>query len=127
MWNGLKKEITFSFDDGIEQDKRLIALFDKYGLKCTFNINSGFFGMKSSLIRNEREVRHDKIDAEEIHDIYQNHEVAVHGLTHQNFRFIPTDEKLIEQIEEDRKSLKKLTGKEIVGAGYPHGGTNEHV
>ena len=83
--------------------------------------------MESSLIRNEREVRHDKINSDEIHKVYQNHEVAVHGLTHQNFRFIPTDEKLIEQIEEDRIALKRLTGKKIIGVAYPHGGTNEHV
>ena len=33
MWNGKNKAVTFSYDDGITQDKRLIKLFDKYGLK----------------------------------------------------------------------------------------------
>ena len=42
MWNGKKKAITFSFDDGVSQDIRLIELFNKYGLKGTFNLNSGF-------------------------------------------------------------------------------------
>ena len=39
---GKKKAITFSYDDGVTQDERLISLFNKYGLKCTFNLNSGF-------------------------------------------------------------------------------------
>jgi len=35
------KAVTFSYDDGVEQDKRLIQLLNKYNLKCTFNLNSG--------------------------------------------------------------------------------------
>lgn len=42
MWNGKKKAVTFSFDDGVTQDIRLIEIFNKYGLKGTFNLNSGF-------------------------------------------------------------------------------------
>ena len=41
MWNGKKKAVTFSYDDGVEQDRRLIALFNKYGMKATFNQKSG--------------------------------------------------------------------------------------
>ena len=40
MFNGKMKAVTFSYDDGVTQDKRLIELFNKYGLKATFNINS---------------------------------------------------------------------------------------
>jgi peptidoglycan/xylan/chitin deacetylase (PgdA/CDA1 family) len=39
MWNGKKKAITFSFDDGVLQDIRTIEILDKYGLKATFNLN----------------------------------------------------------------------------------------
>ena len=41
MWNNKKKAITFSFDDGVEQDIKFIEICDKYGLKATFNLNSG--------------------------------------------------------------------------------------
>ena len=40
MWNGKNKAVTFSFDDGVEQDKLLIPILDKYNLKATFNLNS---------------------------------------------------------------------------------------
>ena len=45
MWNGKKKAITFSFDDGVTQDIRVIKILNQYGLKGTFNLNSGFFGL----------------------------------------------------------------------------------
>ena len=38
------KIITFSFDDGTQFDKRLIDLFNKYHMKCTFNILSSKLG-----------------------------------------------------------------------------------
>ena len=34
MWQGKKKAVTFSFDDGVTQDIRLIEILNKYGLKC---------------------------------------------------------------------------------------------
>ena len=40
MFHGKFKAVTFSYDDGVSQDVRLIALLDKYGLKATFNLNS---------------------------------------------------------------------------------------
>ena len=36
---GLKRIVTFSFDDGSQNDVRLISLFDKYRLKATFHLN----------------------------------------------------------------------------------------
>ena len=43
-WPGfLRKAVTLSYDDGVVFDKRLISIMDKYGLKGTFNINSGAF------------------------------------------------------------------------------------
>ena len=39
-----RKALTFSYDDGVRQDKRLVKLFLQHGLKGTFNICSGFQG-----------------------------------------------------------------------------------
>ena len=126
MWNNKKKAITFSFDDGVLQDKRLIEILDKYGLKATFNLNSGKFGLKESLIRSEVLVRHDMVEAEEVRELYKNHEVALHGLNHKTCVLLD-DDTLIKEIEEDRKNLEVLMGEVIVGMAYPHGSTNEHV
>ena len=37
--NAKKKALTFSYDDGVEQDARLMEIFNKNGLKGTFNRN----------------------------------------------------------------------------------------
>lgn len=39
---GKAKAVTFSYDDGDRGDIRLAETINKYGIKCTFNINSGF-------------------------------------------------------------------------------------
>ena len=123
MWNGKKKALTFSFDDGVTQDIRLIEILDKYGLKCTFNLNSEFLGLDGTLDRNGRTVRHDKIARDKIKEVYKNHEVAVHTLTHP---FLPElDEKeIIHQVEKDRENLSEICGYEVVSMAYPCGGRN---
>ncbi len=37
--DGKAKAVTFSYDDGVPQDKRLAELFVSYGMKATFNLN----------------------------------------------------------------------------------------
>ena len=38
---GKIKALTLSYDDGVEQDEKLVDIMVKYGLKGTFNLNSG--------------------------------------------------------------------------------------
>ena len=125
MWNGKTKAVTFSFDDGVTQDIRLIEILNKYGLKSTFNLNSEFLGLNGTLDRNGRTVRHDKINPEKVKEIYAGHEVAVHTLTHP---FLPScsDEEIIRQVEQDRINLSKICGYEVVGMAYPCGGENNN-
>jgi peptidoglycan/xylan/chitin deacetylase (PgdA/CDA1 family) len=123
MWNGKNKAVTFSFDDGVSQDERLIEIFNKYGIKCTFNLNSEFLGMDGTLDRNGRIVRHDKISSDRIRDVYKGHEIAVHTLTHPNLTTLSDDE-ITRQVEEDRRRLSILAGYEVLGMAYPCGGIN---
>ena len=117
------KYLTFSFDDGVTQDRRLIELFNKYGLKATFNLNSSLFGLKGGWEHNGKFLNHNKVLASEIKDLYAGHEVAVHTLTHPNLTG-ESDEAVAYQVEEDRKQLSRLTGYEVCGMAYPCGGTN---
>ena len=124
MFNGKMKAITFSYDDCTTQDIRLVELFNKYGVKATFNINSELLGNSNELIRKGVKVGHNKLNAEEIARVYEGHEVAVHTLTHPYLQCIEDDEEIIRQIEEDRKNLEKLVGYEISGMAYPNDGKN---
>ena len=123
MFNGKMKALTFSYDDGVTQDQRLISLFNKYGMKATFNLNSELLGKPGSLLREGVTVAHVKPLPEEVRGIYEGHEVASHTLTHP---MLPdqSDDEIIRQVEQDRLNLSELVGYEIVGMAYPGGGVN---
>ena len=123
MWEGKNKAITFSFDDGVRQDKVLVEILNKYGLKSTFNLNSALLGLEPKLECNGRIVDHSKVQFSEVKDLYKGHEVAVHTLTHE---FLPRmcEEAIVYQVERDRLTLSDLVGYEVVGMAYPNGGQN---
>ena len=118
-----KKAITFSYDDGVVQDIRLIELLNKYGLKCTFNLNSELLSKKGMLIREGKRIAHYKIHTEDVKHIYEGHEFAVHTLTHPNLTQCD-DKEIIRQVEADRLNLSELVEYEVVGMAYPCGGVN---
>ena len=125
MFHGKKKAVTFSYDDGVTQDIRLIEMFNRYGLKGTFNINSELLGREGQLVCGGATVNHTKVKPEDVREVYQGHEVAVHTLTHPNLTQ-QTEEEVIRQVEEDRKNLERLVGYEVCGMAYPCGGANNN-
>ena len=126
MWNGKKKAVTFSFDDGVTQDIRLVEILNRYHLKGTFNINSGLLGLPGFLDRDWGKVNHTKIKASEVKTLYAGHEIAVHSLTHPTLVGLD-EETIIRQVEEDRKALEGLCGYPIVGMAYPNGPNDDRV
>ena len=118
-----KKAITFSYDDGVTQDIRLVELLNKYGLKCTFNINSELLAHKGMLMREGLRISHYKVHPQDVREIYEGHEVAVHTLTHPHLPQCD-DAEVIRQVETDRLNLSNLVGYEVVGMAYPGGGVN---
>lgn len=125
MFNGKMKALTFSYDDGVDQDVRLIEIFNKYNLKATFNVNSGLLGRREDVLNiRGKIVNHHKAFASDVRSIYEGHEVAVHTLTHPLLPNISDDGEIIRQVEEDRLKLSELCGYEVVGMAYPCGGQN---
>ena len=123
MFDGKMKAVTFSYDDGVLQDERLISIFNKYGLKGTFNINSELLGKPGCLEMFGGKVDHTKIQPDRVKDVYKGHEVAVHTLTHPNLTTLDEAE-VIRQVKEDQINLSKLVGYEVYGMAYPCGGVN---
>ena len=124
MFDGKMKALTFSYDDGVLQDRRLIEIFNKYGLKATFNLNSGFFGGKWTLVRDGVTVDHSKPAAADVKHIYAGHEVAAHTKKHPFLPSVTDEAEIVRQVEEDRLALSELVGYEVVGFAYPGGGIN---
>lgn len=118
-----QKYVTFSFDDGTLQDIRLIELLDRYGVKATFNLNSGLLGRPGTLIRNGKTVDHTKICADDIRTVYMGHEIAAHSLSHPRLTKMETSD-VIREVERDRLRLSEMAGYEVYGFAYPCGGVN---
>lgn len=122
--DGKTKVLTLSYDDGVVQDARLIEIMNKYGIKGTFNINSGRFLSEDS----SRTVIKGNLKLSEAKELYLNspHEIAVHSLTHPFLDKLDTAE-VIYEITEDRKSLENNFGKLVRGMAYPYGTYNNTV
>ena len=128
MFNNKKKAVTFSYDDAVTQDIRLIELLNKYGLKSTFNLNSGLLGTNAILDRVGKRISHYKIHPEDVKSVYEGHEIAAHTLTHLNLLWLD-DQEVTRQVEQDRLNLSELAGYEVIGMAYARGGenNNDHV
>lgn len=122
--NGLKKAVTFSYDDGILQDRRLVQLFNQYGIKSTFNLNYGLLS-EDGYWENQGVIVK-RLPLEEVVSLYEGHEIANHGLQHPNIAAASFTEKQL-QIVEGKKRLEELTGKVIDGMAYPFGTVDDDM
>lgn len=115
------KAVTLSYDDGVAQDKRLIAIMQKYGVKGTFNVNGGMFGKTPTEFKG-------RMTAEEAYKLYteSGNEVAVHGYKHRSLAELDGAFAL-DDILADRKSLEKLFGKVVKGMAYANGSYSDEV
>lgn len=124
MWNGKNKAVTFSYDDGVEQDRRLVELFNKYGMKATFNINSGIQTGANFFTERDSGILVRRMNQKGLKKLYEGHEIASHGLTHANP--VECDEEtMYNEVMADKRNLEALFEKKVVGYAYPYGGYND--
>lgn len=124
MWNGHAKALTFSYDDGVVQDVRLVELFNRYGLKCTFNLNSGI--MSYANCWEGRGVSVHRMNAAGLPELYRGHEIAVHTLTHPDLTQYDAGT-IRNEVLLDKQNLERMFDCEVVGMAYPYGAYNEEV
>lgn len=111
--NGKAKAVTFSYDDGVPQDKRLVELFNKYGIKATFNFNCDF-------------MRGENFSKEQIWEYFlsKGHEIAVHGANHRaNGNLRPIEG--IRDVLDCRLELEDKCDQIIRGMAYPDSGITQ--
>lgn len=104
---GKHKVLTMSYDDGKQEDKRLVEIFNRYHIKGTFHINSG--------IKDEVRIKED-----EWAEIYKGHEVSCHTVLHPTIERCPLDQVAL-QVLEDRRALERVVGYPVRGMSYPNG------
>lgn len=112
---GCKKILTMSYDDGLSFDRRLVELFNQYGIRGTFHLNS------SSLKSGDG-----KICETEAADLYKGHEISVHTVTHPMINQIPVQQ-MVQEIWEDKKALEAIAGYPVRGMSYPYGVWNSQL
>ena len=138
-----EKFFTVSYDDGTEQDIRVIALMEKYGIKGTFNLSSGLFGKKSYIrlvegrgrsaafkdeANPEEYIDHFILSEKDAKKLYShpNIEVASHG-THHLVQTGLTPDGTFEEITRDVERLSELFGYRVVGHAFPKDTFNDNV
>ncbi len=109
------KALTFSYDDGVIEDRRLVEIFNRYKMKCTFNVSAGRAGSTPRFI-----------PLSEYAELYKGHEIASHGYKHLNMNSLD-DAAMEKEIREDLVSLEKAVGYPVKGFAYPYGANSERV
>lgn len=123
---GRPKALALSYDDGVEQDTRLVELLEQYRVKCTFNLNSGLYAPEGTVY--PAGTIHRRMTEPQVSALYRNPliEVAVHSATHPFLDKLPTA-LAMEEIISDRRALEKQFGVLVRGSAYPYGTYNDEV
>lgn len=123
---GLSKALTLSYDDGVEQDIRLVEILDKHGLKGTFNLNSGMF-VPEGTVWPEGTI-HRRMSLAQARKLFIGscHEVAVHGVVHHAMTELP-DAQVVWETIRDRENLEREFGGIVRGMAYAMGSFDNRV
>jgi peptidoglycan/xylan/chitin deacetylase (PgdA/CDA1 family) len=127
--NGTMKALTLSYDDGVEQDRKLVGILNRYGIKATFNLNSGIqtganVWMGKDLEGRELPIR--RLNVRGLKELYAGHEAAVHSLTHPFLEKLD-EETVRNELEQDKLNLERIFGTAVRGMAYPFGTYNALV
>ena len=124
--NRYRKAFALSYDDGVYQDIRLVEILNRFGLKCTFNLNSGL--MTPASVWEAEGVRVERMPADMLPEVYRGHEIASHTVTHGDLTQMD-DSAIADDLRQDIASLDAIFGgeKKIRGFAYPYGTTDARV
>lgn len=123
---GLPKALTLSYDDGVEQDERLLAIAEQYGLKGTLNINSGCLSPEGTTWAPG--TIHRRMPLSRLKDVCANSswEIAAHAYTHASLVGLPGN-LAAEEVLRDRKELEAIFGTVVRGFAYPYGAFDDQT
>ncbi len=124
--NGLGKALTLSYDDGVEQDVRLVDIMNKNGLKGTFNLNGGLFAPEGTVYPAGQ--IHRRMSKSAVYDLFANcgQEIALHAYYHGNLAML-TPGTASYQVIKDREALEDMFGRIVRGMAYPYGDNSDQI
>lgn len=119
--NGYSGALTTSWDDGTIYDRELVEILNRFGLKGTFNLNSGLLDLGVPQRGWKEYIRDDEVST-----LYAAHEVAVHTVTHPHLERIP-EMAVRAELLEDRRALESLVHYPVRGMAFPFGTYDQRV
>ncbi len=124
---GRAKAVTLSYDDGVQQDARLLEIMKANGLKGTFNLNSGIYAAEGTVYPQEQILSRVMTQAQTT-ALFTNSgmEVAVHGLRHPFLEQL-APEMCTYEVLQDRINLENQFGTVVRGLAYPFGTYDDQV
>ena len=111
-----RKCFTLSYDDGVLQDIPFLEMINFYGVKATFNLNSGLFGQ----IKYRNGINNSRLKEEELLNIYEGHEIASHSMYHYHLENKDYETNYV-QIKKDKEILESMFNTDVKGFAYPFG------
>lgn len=123
---GRSKALTLSYDDGVEQDVRLMEILQKHGIKCTFNLNSGLYAQEGTVYPQGQVHRRMTLGRMQEAYAHDDWEVAVHGLHHAWMPELGPGE-LVWEVIKDRENLERDFDCMVRGMAYPYGRLNDNI
>ncbi len=125
--NGLAKALTLSYDDGVEEDIRLIGIMRRHGLCGTFNINTSRY-IAPDYVYPPTKMWGKKMTVEQATALYSQDgiEPALHGLTHASIHTLPKPQ-IAYEVLRDRENLEAQFGRILRGMAYPNNSYSDDV
>ncbi len=123
---GRPRAFTLSYDDGVEQDMKLIELAREKGAKMTFNLSSGEYPPEG--FSWEPGTVHRRMPLSLCQKVYTGDdiEVAVHGTHHPFWDALPPHVAMWDIIN-DRRALEEQYGRLVRGGAFPFGTYSDEV
>ncbi len=112
--NGKTAALTMSYDDGTENDIRLVNIFNKYEIKATFHIDGRDIAKRKEFWQNDAK------------KLYKGHELSVHTLNHPHLYNL-NDSELMNEVLDNKKTLEEICGYTVRGMSYPYGDFDKRI
>ena len=116
------KYFVFAIDDGTIYDTKVIEIFDRYNIRATFNLNSGL----QDFVWYKEDLPVRRLDLYKYKDIYNNHEVASHSLTHPYLTNMSDDE-VYHEVKEDVDNIERIFDRKVTSFSFPFDGFDERT
>jgi len=105
--------ISITIDDGYKDTINAVDILNNYKMPFTLFISTGFIGIDGYLTEN---------DVFEISKL-ESASIGSHGVTHKKLSFC-SDNNQFNELQESKKTLERITNKNIDSLSFPHGSFN---